>query len=315
MIKTGTTCFNDMYWYPEAAIEATKEMGLRAMIGLVMTDFLPIGSKENVKKLYQKLTEARPLSDFIRLAIAPHSIYTVSKENLVWAKNYAKKENLILHIHLSETEEEVKNCFKKYKMRPVEYLDKINFLGKNCILAHSTWLNNKEIEILARRKCSVVYNPCSNMKLASGIFSYKKLKDAGVNIILGTDGAASNNSLDMFLEMKFASLLQKVKELDPTAAPAKEIFKIATKNGAKALKIDAGEIKEGKLADLILVDLNQISLQPGHNLSSDIVYSATGNCVSDLICNGKILMRDRKIEEEEKIKKEATKRAKNLTRS
>jgi len=116
------------------------------------------------------------------------------------------------------------------------------------------------------------------------------------------------------LEMKFASLLQKVKEMDPTMAPAKEVFEIATKNGAKALKINVGEIKEGKLADLILVDLNQIYFTPGHNLISDIVYSATGNCVSDVICNGKILMRDKKVEGEEKIKKEATKRAKNLTK-
>jgi len=179
---------------------------------------------------------------------------------------------------------------------------------------------------LAKHKSSVVYNPCSNMKLASGIFPYKKLKKAGVNITLGTDGPASNNSLDIFLEMKFASLLQKVKEMDPTMAPAKEVFEIATKNGARALKINAGEIAEGKFADLILIDLNEVSLIPGHNLApyrnevsgagliSDIVYSATGNCVSDVICNGKILMRDKKVEGEEKIKKEATKRAKNLTK-
>jgi 5-methylthioadenosine/S-adenosylhomocysteine deaminase len=323
-----------MYWYPEAQIEAVKEMGLRAMIGLVMIDFLLIGSKENVEKLFVKL-RAKNL-ETISLSIAPHSIYGVSKENLIWAKDFAKKENLLLHIHLSETEEEVKGCLKLAKLRPVEYLEKIGFLneprsrtsslrGGNCILAHSIWLNEKEIEILAKRKCSVVYNPCSNMKLASGIFPYKKMKEAGVNlhnqnfgvgvnICLGTDGPASNNSLDMFLEMKFASLLQKVKEMDPTIAPAKEIFEIATKNGAKALKINAGEIKVGKLADLILIDLNQISLTPGHNLVSDIVYSANGNCVSDLICNGKILMRDRKIEGEEKIKKEAAKRARELVR-
>jgi 5-methylthioadenosine/S-adenosylhomocysteine deaminase len=310
MIKTGTTTFNEMYWYPEAQIEAVKEMGLRAVIGLVMIDFLPIGSRENVEKLFVKL-KAKNL-EAISLTIAPHSIYGVSKENLIWAKDFAKKENLILHIHLSETEEEVNGCLKLAKMRPVEYLEKIGFLNENCILAHSIWLNEKEIEILAKRKCSVVYNPCSNMKLASGIFPYKKLKEAKLNICLGTDGPASNNSLDIFLEMKFASLLQKVKEMDPTIAPAKEIFEIATKNGAKALKIDAGEIKEGKLADLILIDLNQISLTPCHNLVSDIVYSATGNCVSDLICNGKILMRDRKIEGEEEIKKETTKRAKQL---
>jgi 5-methylthioadenosine/S-adenosylhomocysteine deaminase len=325
MIKTGTTTFNDMYWYPGAAIEAVKEMGLRAKIGLIMINFSPMGSKENVKKLFKKL-EAKNL-EVISLSVAPHSIYTVSKENLIWAKNFAKKNNpapyrnevsgagLILHIHLSETEKEAKDCLKKYGLRLVEYLEKIGFLGENCILAHSVWLNDREIKILAKKNCSVVYNPCSNMKLASGIFPYKKLKKAGVNICLGTDGATSNNSLDVFLEMKFASLLQKVEEMDPTAAPAKEIFEIATKNGAKALKIDAGEIKERKLADLILIDLNQISLLPGHNFISDLVYSANGNCVSDLICNGKILMRDRKIEGEEEIKKEATRRAKNLTRS
>jgi len=323
MIKSGTTCFNDMYWYGEAVIEATKEMGLRAVVGPLIIDFDNRGSIENFKRLYRDFELDK--SELIKIAVAPHSIYGVSKENLIWAKNFAGKNNLLLHIHLSETEEEVEGCLKLAKMKPVEYLEKIGFLGEprsrtsslrggNCILAHSIWLDNKEIEILARRKCSVVYNPCSNIKLASGIFPYKKLKEAKVNICLGTDGPASNNSLDMFSEMKFASLLQKVKEMDSTVAPAKEIFEIATKNGAKALKIDAGEIKEGKLADLILIDLNQISLTPGHNLVSDIVYSASGNCVSDLICNGKILMRDRKIEGEEKIKKEATKRTKNLTK-
>jgi len=326
MIKTGTTCFNDMYWVEEATVEAAEEMGIRAKIGLVLLDFLPMGSRENIEK-YWKIFKKRKF-ETVTFSIAPHSIYGVSKENLIWAKNFAKKTttrpppshlrrtpNLILHIHLSETEKEVKDCFKKYRLRPVEYLNEIGFLNENCILAHSIWLSEKEMEILAKRKCNVVYNPCSNMKLASGFFPYKKLKEAGVNIALGTDGAASNNSLDMFREMKFASLLQKIKEMEPTVAKAEEIFEIATKNGAKALKIDAGEIIEGKLADLILIDLNQTSLNPGHNLISDIVYSTSGNCVSDLICNGKILMRNRKIEGEEKIKKEATKRAKKLVKS
>jgi len=313
MIKTGTICFNDMYWYPEASVEAVREMNLRAVIGLVMIDFLPLGSKENVEKLYKKL-KTRNLKPVL-LSISPHAIYTVSKENLIWAKKFAEKNNLLLHIHLSETQKEVKDCFKKYKTRPVEYLEKIGFLGKDCILAHSIWLSDKEIKILAKRKCSVVYNPCSNMKLASGIFPYKQLRKAGVNICLGTDSVASNNNLDLFEEMKFASLLQKVKEMDPTVAPVTEIFKTATKNGARALKINTGEIKVGKLADLILVDLNKVCLKPGHNFISDIVYSVTGNCVSDVICNGKILMRDRKVEGEEKIKKEATRRAKKLIKN
>ena len=325
MIKTGTTTFNEMYWFEEAQIEAVKEMGLRAKIGLVLLDFLPMGSKEHIEKLYKKL-DAKNL-DPITLSLAPHSIYTVSKENLIWAKNFTKKTttrpppshlrqapNLILHMHLSETGNEVKDCVRKYKMRPAEFLEKIEFLGKNCLFAHSIWLNDREIKILKKRNCNLIYNPCSNTKLASGIFPYKTIKEAEVNICLGTDSAASNNSLDLFLEMKFGSLLQKIKERDTTVAPAKEIFEVATKNGAKALKINAGEIKVGKLADLILIDLNEINLIPNYNLISNLVYSANGNCVSDLICNGKVLMRDRKIEDEEKIKKETIKRAVYLTK-
>ncbi len=313
MIKTGTTFFNDMYYYSEAAIEAVKGIGLRAMIGLVMIDFLPLGSRENVKKLYKKLKDKLVESGSpVSLAIAPHSIYTVSKENLIWAKNFARKNNLILHIHISETEREIKDCVKKNGLRPVEYLEKIGFLGENCISAHSIWLSDKEIKILAKRKCSLVYNPCSNMKLASGIFPYRKLKEVGVNICLGTDSAASNNNLDLFEEMKFASLLQKTKEKNPTVLSAKEVIRIATKNGAEALKINTGEIKEGKLADLVLIDLNQIYFSPGHNFVSGIVYSASGDCVSDVICNGKILMRERRIEGEKEIMKEATRRAKEL---
>jgi len=298
MIKTGTTCFNDMYWHPEA-IKAAAEMGIRVVIGLVLIDFLPAGSKENIERLFKKL-KTKNLKT-VKLSISPHSIYTVSKENLIWAKNFAKKNKLLLHIHLSETEKEVRDCQKKYKKRPVEFLDEIKFLSKNCILAHSIWLSEKEIKILKKRKCNVVYNPCSNMKLASGIFPYLKLKKAKVNICLGTDGAASNNSLDMFREMKFASLLQKIKERNPEVAEAKEVFNWATKNGAKTLNINTGQIKQGKLADLALIDLNKVSLLPSHNLISNLIFSASGDCVSDLICNGKILMRERTIENEKKI--------------
>ncbi|MBZ9572327.1 amidohydrolase [Patescibacteria group bacterium] len=311
MIKTGTTFFNDMYWYSEVVIEATKEIGIRAVVGPLIIDFDERGSLKNFERIYRNFKSEK--SDLIKLAVTPHSIYTVSKENLIWVKNFAKKNNLILHIHLSETEKEIKDCLKKYHLRPVEYLEKIGFLGKNCVLVHSVWLNDKEIEILKKRKCSVVYNPCSNLKLAVGqIFPYKKFKENKVNVCLGTDGPASNNSLDMFLEMKTASLLQKHQEKNPTVLPAKEVIKIATQNGAKALKINTGKIKEGKLADLILIDLNQVSLKPGHNFISDIVYSASGNCVSDMICNGKAIMRERKIEREKEIIKKATKRAKEL---
>jgi len=302
-----------MYWAEEASVEAAEEMGLRAKIGLVLLDILPMGAKENIERHWKSFKNRKFKA--VSFSVAAHSIYTVSKENLIWAKNFAKKNRLPLHIHLSETEKEIKDCLRKYKMRPAEYLDRIGFLNKDCILAHSIWLSEKEIKILAKRKCNVVYCPCSNMKLASGVFPYGKLKSEGVSVALGTDGAASDNNLDLFEEMKFGSLLQKINKMEPTAAPASEIFEAATKNGAGALKINAGEIKEGKLADLILVDLSQVCLTPGHNLLSDLVYSCSGNCVSDVIVNGKILMRDRTVKGEEEIIKQAVKRIKKLAGS
>ena len=310
MIKTGTTCFNDMYWFEDASVEAVKEMGLRGVIGLVLLDFDPRGAKENLEKFWKVFQKNKFKT--IHFAMAPHSIYTVSRENLIWAKEFAQKNNLILHVHLSETEKEVKDCLKKYKLRPVEYLDKIGFLNKNCVLAHAIWLSGREINILAKRKCTVVYNPCSNMKLSSGIFPYEKLKRAKINICLGTDGPASNNNLDLFEEMKIGALSQKINAMNPVIAPAAEMFNTVTKNAAKVLNIKIGQIKQGNLADLILIDLNQISLIPGHNLISDLVYSCSGNCVSDVICHGKILMKDQKIKNEREILVQAKKRAKEL---
>ena len=315
MIKTGTTCFNDMYWHlghPEITIKAIQEMGLRAVIGFTILDAMAEGTKETITELYGKFKNKH--SDLITFSIAPHSIYTVSKENLIWAKDFARKNNLLLHIHLSETEKEVEDCQKKYGLRPVEFLEEIGFLGENTVLAHSVFLSEKEIEILGKRKCSVVNNPVSNLKLGTGaIFPYKSFKEAGVDICLGTDSAVSNNNLDLFEEMKFAALLQKFREKNPAQVKAKEIVEVATRNGAEALKIDAGEIKEGKLADFILIDLNQLCLCPGLNFYSDLVYSASGNCVSDMICNGNLIMRERKVKGEEEIMEKAFSLSRKLT--
>jgi len=310
MIKTGITCFNDMYWRPGIDIKAITEMGMRAVVGLTLIDIVPEGDKEVIETNW-KIFKGKG-HDNISFSIAPHAIYTVNKNNLIWAKNFAQKNNLLIHIHLSETENEVKNCIKKYKLRPVEYLDSIGFLNKNCILAHTIWLSSKEIEILKIRKCTVVYNPCSNMKLGSGIFPYSALNKAGVNICLGTDSSASNNGLNLWEEMKFASLLQKVKERDASLLPIKKVFDMATKNVARALNIKTGEIKEGCLADLILIDLKNINLIPNHNLLSNLVYAGQGNWVSDVICNGKVLMRNYKIKGEDEIIKKAKTRIKKL---
>ena len=313
MIKTGTTCFNDMYWLEEATVRASEEMGVRAVIGLTVLDFLKAGTKGKAEEQRNILKKGK--FKITKFSVAPHAVYTVSKENLIWAKNFAKKNNLLLHMHASETEEEVKNCQKKYKLRPIEFLEKIGFLNENVVLAHTIWLSDKEIEILKKRNCSVVYNPCSNLKLAAGgIFPFQKMKENNINVCLGTDGAASNNNLDLLEETKVGALLQKHREKNPLIANVKEVLDWATINGARALKINAGEIKEGKLADLILIDLKKTFFSPGHNFLSDVIYSGSGPSVSDSICNGRILMLNGKVEGEKEIIKKATKTAKNLVK-
>jgi len=311
MIKSGTTAFNDMYFFPAASIQAAKEMGLRAVIGLVVFDNSPNARPEAIEKNYRLLKPGLP--DFITLAVAPHAIYTVSRQNLVWSKNFARREKLILHIHVSETSGEVAKSLKEYRQRPVEYLSSIGLLGENVVLAHSVYLSDREIGILSQSGGWPVNNPSSNLKLASGeIFPYRKYREKNIKITLGTDGAASNNSLDMFREMKTAALLQKNSAKNPVVFPAGEVLESATVNGARALKINAGKIEAGRLADFSLIDLNKIYFFPGYNFRSDLVYSASGDCVSDLVCNGKILMRDGKIEGEGEILKEIKKRAERI---
>ena len=195
------------------------------------------------------------------------------------------------------------DCIKQHGKRPVEYLEEIGFLGSNVIIAHGIWLDDNEIALLKKHNVTIVYNPASNMKLASGVLPYEKLTKAGVRVCLGTDGSASNNNLDMFEEMKLATLLQKSTDCNPTVLPAKECFETATLNGAKSLGLNCGTIKEGELADLLLIDLNNTKLNPNYNLVSNLVYSATGDCVDTTICNGKILMHNKIVKGEEEILK------------
>lgn len=314
MIKSGTTFFNDMYWHYHGTAKAVEEMGIRAAISAVFIDLFDTAKAEEQINLNKKLfEETKKYSDRVMFALGPHAIYTVSKESLQWAKEFADKNNVLIHIHVSESKNEVEECVKKHNMRPVEYLESIGFLGKNVIACHSIWLNDKEIDILAKNDVKIAHNPASNMKLCSGVLPYTKMKEKGLNIALGTDGCASNNNLDMFEEMKFASLLQKLNTNNPTVMPASEAFEMATLNGAKAFGLNCGEIKEGKVADLLLVDLKDINLNPRHNLVSNIVYAANGNCVDTTICDGKILMQNKKIPGEEEIIEKANQVAFDLT--
>ncbi|MDD4662190.1 MAG: amidohydrolase [Candidatus Pacebacteria bacterium] len=298
MIKSGTTFFNEMYLFRgcEGTIRAITEMGVRAVYGICLDD-------SNFEKVKEFVLPQK--TDLIDFAIAPHAIYTASEETLRWAKEFSDKNNLLIHMHLSETLNEVEECIDKFGKRPVEYLNDLGFINEKCVFAHSIWFNNKELEILEDKGCSLVYNPSSNMKLSSGVFRFEDVKNKGINICLGTDGAASNNSLDMFEEMKIGALLQKSNDIDPTHAKAEDIFLSATENGAKALLKKTGKIEEGYLADLIFIDLQKTYFSPNFNFISNLVYAAKSECVSDVMCNGKFIMKDRIIPQEKEILKKA----------
>jgi len=317
MIKTGTTCFNDMYWHLPGIVRAVDEIGIRAVLSPCFVDLFDDKKREEAIKEHTKLlTDVQAMgSERIIPALGPHALYTVSKEGLRWNREFSDKENLLIHFHLAETEQENEDCIKKNGKRPVEYLEEIGFLCERVVAAHCSWLNQKDIEILAKYDVKIAHNPASNMKLSTGVMPYPEMVKAGLVVSLGTDGCASNNNLDMFEELKFAALLQKSARGDPTAMPAKEGWEMATINGAKALGLNSGRIEEGMLADIILINLERTELTPNHNLISNLVYSANGSCVDTVICDGRILMRGRKVEGEEEIIEKANDVAMNLTQS
>lgn len=302
MIKSGTTCFNDMYWHFHGVARAVEESGMRAVLSSVFIDFNDAQKgEEQREQTIQLFEEARRYSERITFALGPHAIYTVSEASLRWAREFALEHGLLLHIHVSETEKEVLDCLELHGVRPVEWLDRIGLLGPEMVAAHVIHVNDAEIDLLAERQVQVVHNPVSNMKLASGSFPFKRMEQRGVALSLGTDGCSSNNNLDMLEEMKIAALHAKLVHADPTVLPAKRAFELATSGGASALGMDCGAIVIGKLADCMLVNLNHPRLAPGYQLVDDIVYSADSSCVDTVICDGKVLMRNGHVDGEEEI--------------
>ena len=302
MIKSGTTCFNDMYWHFHGTARAVEEMGLRAVLSSVFIDFGDAAKSAEQRELSEKLfMESKRYSDRIGFALGPHAIYTVSKDSLKWVSHFAEENEVPVHIHLSETQKEVDDCLALYGLRPVEWLEKIGFLGSRVVAAHVLHVTDAEIGILARNNVVVVHNPASNMKLASGRFPFRKMEARGVAISLGTDGCSSNNNLDMMEEMKIAALQAKLLHNDPTVLSAQTAFEMATLNGAQALGLDSGKIAEGKLADCMLVDLSNHRLAPGYRLIADMVYSADRSCIDTVICDGKVLMKNGRVAGEEEI--------------
>jgi len=302
MIKSGTTFFNDMYWYFHGTARAVEEMGMRAALGAVFID-MGDGDRRaaNREQANQLLEESKRYSDRIHFQLGPHALYTVSKEALVWCSEFATEHGLMIHTHLSETEKEVADCVEAHGMRPPAYLDSLGLLKPNLTAAHCIWLEQDEMELLAERQVKALHCPTSNMKLASGKFRFTDAQNAGMQIAIGTDGAASNNNLDMSEEIKMAALLETHFTGDPTALPAETAWHAGTRAGAEMFGHNSGIIEEGALADCMLVDLTNERLAPGHHLISDMVYSADSSCIDTVICDGKILMQNRKVDGEEEI--------------
>ncbi len=314
MIKSGTTMFCDMYWHVHSAAKAVEEMGIRAVLSSVFLDsFDQTKASEQKKRMEILVEEFQRYSSRIRIALGPHALYTVSGETLRWIAHFAKEKELFIHFHLSETAKEVEDCIDQHGLPPVLYLDKLGFLSERLLAAHGVWLTEKEMEVLAQRKVNLIHNPTANLKLAVGkIFPYRALKERGIPCCLGTDGCASNNNLDMLEELKFAALLQKWQENDPTILPCEEAWSLATEQAAQIFRIPSGKVEVGKWADLILIDLNQPSMVPHHNIVSNLVYSAGPSVVDTVICDGRILMQDQKVPGEEEIISQAKKIANSL---
>jgi 5-methylthioadenosine/S-adenosylhomocysteine deaminase len=301
MIATGTTIFVDMYLFMEDVAKAVKEAGLKAYLsyGIFGADgsALEKKSKENTKQFISYVKEMS--NPRVKLAIGPHAPYSCSSELLMWAKETADSEDAILTTHLAETRPEQAQFQKEHGMRAIEYLDKIGFLGPNLLAAHCVWLTKSEVNLMAKRKVKVSHCPVSNMKLASGgVAPVPELLQSGVTVSLGTDGAASNNSLDMFETMKICALLQKAHRWDAAVLPAQQVLDLATVDGAKALGVadKIGSIEVGKQADLIVIDPRAPNLVPLHGAEtviSDLVYAAKGANVNTTIVAGRILMKDR----------------------
>ena len=312
LIKSGTTTFSDMYFYMEDVAKAVEESGIRAVLSYGMIDF---GDEEKRKaeieenlKLFKNCHNTA--DGRIKVFFGPHSPYTASEELLKEVRKLADENGIGIHIHVSETQKEIDDVSSEKGLRPFEYLDSIGFLGPDVVCAHSVWLSDDEIEIIRKNDVKVSHNPCSNMKLASGIAPVSKLLENDICVSVGTDGASSNNNLDLIEELKTASLLQKVATLDPKVLTSDETLAMGTINGARALGLDdeIGTVEVGKKADLILIDTNNANMVPdSSNLSSNIIYSANGSNVDTTICNGQILMENRKLTtlDEQEIYKKA----------
>jgi 5-methylthioadenosine/S-adenosylhomocysteine deaminase len=309
MLRSGTTRFWDMYWHPEATARAVADAGLRATIGAPLFDAgsSPEQLRESARRSLELLAGCGPE---ITPALAPHAIYTVSEESLRWIGELSAERELPVQIHLSETEKEVQDCIAEHGERPAFYLDRLGMLSERTVLAHGVWLDPDELALIAERGATVVTNPVANMKLAvGGVFPHQAARTAGVAVGLGTDGAGSNDSLDLLSDLKTFALVQKHAAADPTAIDAAEAWAVAT--GATAPRLGASKLEVGAPADFLLLPPASPELGIG-DLTADLVYAASGAAVDTVVVAGRIMMQNGELPELGEIVARAAERAGKL---
>jgi 5-methylthioadenosine/S-adenosylhomocysteine deaminase len=300
MVKAGVTCFNDMYFFPEITAAVAKKAGMRAVVGECIINF-PSPSSQTPDDAIARSREA--LQGYkndvlISVFLNPHSLYALALPYLEKVKRLADEYRVPIHMHISETKKEVDDCLKAYGRTPVQLLFERELLSDKVIAVHSVWLTDGDIEVFRRKNVKVSHNPISNMKLASGISPVIKiLREKGITVGLATDGAASNNVLDLFSDMKAASLLHKISNMDPAVFKAREAVKMATIDGAKVLGMERsiGSLEAGKQADIITIDLEAPHLQPIYDPYSHLVYCVNSSDVRDVVINGRVIMRNKKV--------------------
>jgi 5-methylthioadenosine/S-adenosylhomocysteine deaminase len=310
MMRSGTVRFWDMYWHPEAAARAVRDAGLRATVAAPLIDAGRTMSALRADAL-RSLDQLVDCGEGVDVALAPHAIYTVGERSLRWIAELAAERQLPVHIHLSETEQEVIDCVEAHGQRPAAYLDHVGLLGPGAVLAHGVWLDRAELELIAARGAMLVTNPVANLKLAVGrVFPYFEARRAGVAVGLGTDGPGSNNSLDLFADMKFFALLQKHEARDTAAVRASETWEIATGGLAPVLG-DGHRLAVGERADFLLLRPDSPEIGFGE-LAAGLVYAAAGSVVDTTVVAGRVLMRHGVVKDAEEVLARAMERAHRL---
>ena len=296
MISTGTTACLDMYVFTETALRAAEESGFRAALSRGLTGGAgdPEGGKRRIREALEEMEDWKGSTDRIRFFLGPHAPYTCDPDYLREIADLAEERKLPLHLHLSESVSEQEGVREKYGCTPAEYFDRAGILRPGTVAAHCVYVNESDMHLLAERGVTAVTNPASNLKLGNGVAPVPDLLRAGVNVALGTDGAASNNALNLFRELNLVTLLHKGLRGDPTELPASQGLRMATENGARALGWEKlGRIEAGWTADLAVLDLDRVNLRPWNDVLSSLAYAANGSEVESVMVEGKFLMKDR----------------------